>query len=115
MNNSPKYRVIITDYFSHQFKKLAKKDAKLIANLREALRNFSKHKAIFIGSKVYKIRIVGQGKGKSGGYRVYLLLLEINGVIAPVHIYSKNSTNTLTIKEITYSLQRTKEELVSFL
>lgn len=111
MNNSPTYKIVITDYFKKQLKHLVKKDTKLIENLEDELTHFSKQKAIFIKSKVYKIRIGRQNKGKSAGYRAYLLLLEINNILAPVYIYSKNEKNNLTIEELTYSIEETYAEL----
>lgn len=65
------YKIVITDYFKKQLKRLVRKDAELKANLKWELINFSKEKAISIGSGVYKVRIAGHGKGKSGGYRPY--------------------------------------------
>lgn len=81
-------------------------------NLREELVGFSKEKAISIGSGVYKIRIAGHGKGKSGGYRAYLLAIEIQGILAPVCIYSKNKQENLGFEELTWHVNRVKEELV---
>lgn len=115
MNNSPTFRIVITDYFKKQLKSLIKKDAKLIKNLEEELINFSKQKAIFIKSKIYKIRIGSQNKGKSGGYRAYLLLLEINNILAPVCIYSKKEKTNLSYEELAYSLEKTTSELENFL
>jgi len=115
MNSLPTYSIVMTDFFKKQLKKLVKKDEKLMENLKAELRNFSKQKAIFIESKVYKIRIRSKSKGKSGGYRAYVLLLEIEGLLAPVCIYSKNTQNSLSDEDLAYSLEETYAGLESIL
>lgn len=115
MTNSPMYKIVITDYFKKQLKKLVKKDDRLKKSLREELVNFNKEHAIPIGSGVYKIRIAGHGKGKSGGYRAYLLTIEVNGILAPLCIYAKNQKENLSFVELTWHVRKTKDELVKLI
>lgn len=91
---------------------MVKKDRKLKQKLKEELLGFNKQQAIAIGSGVYKIRIAAQGKGKSGGYRTYLLALEIEGILAPICLYAKNEKENLNYEEMTWHLNKTKEELI---
>jgi hypothetical protein len=105
------YKIVITDYFKKQLKRLVKKDTGLKDNLKKELLGFHKRSAISIGSGVYKIRIAGQGKGKSGGYRSYVFILEVAGILAPVCIYSKNIKENLNYEELTWHLTKTKEEI----
>lgn len=109
------YKIIITDYFKRQLKKLVKKEAKLKENLKEELIRFDKNRANSIGSSVYKIRIASHGKGKSGGYRAYLLALEIDGILAPLCIYAKNQKENLTLGELILHIKKTREELIELL
>lgn len=106
------YKIVITNYFKKQLKKLAKKDLQLKQNVKQELTGFSKQKAISIGSGVYKIRIAARGKGKSGGYRAYLFVMEIEGVLSPISIYAKNQKENLTFEEMTWHLRKMKEELL---
>ena len=115
MTSLPMYKIIITDYFKKQLKKLVKKDAELKEKLREELVCFRKEKAIPIGLGIYKIRIAGHGKGKSGGYRAYFLTIQIQGILAPLCIYAKNQKENLTFEELTWHMKKTKEELIKLI
>jgi hypothetical protein len=115
MSNYPTYKIIITNYFKKQLKKLVKKDLKLKDNLKKELLEFSKNKAISIGANVYKVRIASQNKGKSGGYRAYFFVMEIEGILAPICIYAKNYRENLTYDELTIHLENMKTELMTLL
>lgn len=109
------YRIVITGYFKKQLKKLVKKDLHLKENLKKELVGFSKQKSISIGCGVYKIRVAGQSKGKSGGYRAYLFIIEVENILAPVCIYAKNDKENLGYEELTWHLKKTKAELMNLL
>ncbi len=111
MTSLQMYKILITDYFKKQLKKLVKKDPCLKENLKQELLIFDKRKSVSIGSGVYKIRIASQGKGKSGGYRSYLFVMEIEKILTPICIYSKNVKENLSYEELTRHLMKTKEEL----
>lgn len=113
MNSFLMYKIIITNHLKKQLKRLLKKDHSLKENLRGALLNFNKSTSIPIGSGVYKIRIAREGKGKSGGYRAYLFVLELEGILAPICIYPKNEKEDLTYAELTHHLKKTKENLMN--
>ncbi len=53
MNNYQMYKVVVTDYFKRQLKKLVKKDRGLKENLKKALLSFNREAAISIGFCVY--------------------------------------------------------------
>lgn len=72
---------------------------------------FKKENSISIGSNLFKLRLRGANKGKSGGYRLYIFLVELRGIIIPIHIYSKNEKSNATYKEIAEHLEITKHEL----
>lgn len=88
-----------------------KKDRSLKENLKEVLLNFEKPNSIMIGSGVYKIRVARHGRGKSGSYRAYLFVMEIERILAPLCIYAKNEKENLTYEELTHHLGKTKDEL----
>ncbi len=111
MSNLPTYRVFITPHFKKQLKRLLKKHPKLNSIVADHLDYFDKQTAESIGKGVYKIRLEGQGKGKSGGYRMYIFVIEIDGYLSPICIYPKNEKENLTHKEMSEYLDQTKEEL----
>lgn len=109
------YKIVITDHFKKQLKRLAKKNRSLKENVKESLSSFSKESGISIGMGVYKFRLKGQSTGKSGGYRVYIFIMEIEGILTPICIYPKNEKENLTYNELAMHLEQTKEELTRLL
>ncbi len=111
MSNSPTYRVFITDHFKKQLKRLFKKHRGLSKSVADCLDYFEKDIAESIGKGVYKIRLQGQGKGKSGGYRMYIFVMEVDGYLSPICIYPKNEKENLTFKEMAEHLESVKRDL----
>jgi len=105
------YKVVITNYFKKQLKKLVKKNKNLKSKLKYELLIFDKEKAIPMGMGIFKIRLQSENKGKSGGYRLYLFLMQIEGILTPVCIYSKSYKENLTKAELTKHLANIKSEL----
>lgn len=109
------YEVLVSNYFAKQIKRLAKKNNQLKDNLKSALLNFNKNQAISIGHGVYKLRVSAENKGKSGGYRVYIYVVEINKILTPIAIYPKNEKENLSFNEMSRHLELVKIELSAFL
>lgn len=109
------YEVLISNYFAKQLKRLAKKNKDLKGSLRAALFNFNKEQSTSIGQGVYKLRLASKGKGKSGSYRVYLYVFEINKILTPIAIYAKNEKENLSLNEMILHLNNVKIELSDFL
>lgn len=109
------YEVLVSNYFAKQLKRLAKKNQKLKENLRVALFNFNKDLAVSVGQGVYKLRLACNNKGKSGGYRIYVYVVEIDKVLTPIAIYSKGEKENLTLGEMGEHLERVRDELAQFL
>jgi len=105
------YKIIITEFFKKQLKRLVKKNRLLKEELKTVLVNFDKKYAISIGNNVYKTRIAGQNKGKSGGYRMYVFIMEIENILTPICIYSKNEKENLGIQDLNKNLESTIDEL----
>ena len=102
---------LLTKHFKKQLKHYLKKDRSLAGNFKKALEIFNAKFATTIGKSVYKIRIKAQNKGKSGGYRVYILLLEVKNYIVPLCIYAKSDKANLAPKELNEHLNKTMAEL----
>lgn len=109
------YEVLVSNYFAKQFKRLAKKNKGLKDVLKSSLFNFNKELAVSIGHGVYKLRLPSQNKGKSGGYRLYVYVLEVDKILTPICIYAKSEKENLCYEEMTQHLNRTKEELARLL
>lgn len=115
MSNSKTYKIIVTRYFKKQLKRLLKKDRSLKEVFRDALLNFDKNHEVAIGMGVYKIRLKRHGKGKSGGYRLYVYIIEIDNILMPVYLYPKNEIENLSYAELTWHLEKIREELQTLL
>ena len=109
------YEVLMSRYFTKRIKRLAKKNRTLKENLRVALFNFNREHAIAIGQGVYKCRLSSENKGKSGGYRLYVYVVEVNKILTPIAIYSKNEKENLSFDEMSEHLEKVKAELLDFL
>lgn len=115
MNSLKMYKIAITHHFKKQLKYLIKKDRLLKESLKNALSVFDKKISISIGHSIYKIRLKGTNKGKSGGYRIYVFIIEINKILAPLCIFPKSEKEDITFKELIYHLESVKDELESWL
>lgn len=109
--NSLVYKVRVTQYFRRQIDKLSKSNYALRKEVWAALYTFDKRLHSSIGNKIYKIRLRGHNKGKSGGYRLLTCVLEIRGVLIPVCIYPKSRRENLTDEELTKHVNCIQEEL----
>lgn len=109
------YKLLFTDYFKRHLKRLTKKDPHLKEVLLDSLKNFQKRDGISIGRNVFKIRLAGLSKGKSGGYRLYVFILESNSVLTPLCIYAKSQKENLSSVELTKHLNQVRSELEKWL
>lgn len=100
------YKLIFAEHFKKQCKSLTKKHPRVIGDIRTALEVFQKETAQYLGAKLYKIRISSSDirKGKRGGFRVILLVIEIANILVPITIYAKNDRETISEKELEYHL-----------
>jgi len=96
------YKIEVTETFKKDVKKLQKKFKlikKDIVSLIETLRENPKQ-GVSLGGDYYKIRISNSSipTGKSGGFRVIILLV-IDEKIVLLRIYSKTDKENLTDEE----------------
>ena len=96
------WEVVVLPHFKKVLKPLAKKHRDLLLTVLFELKNFDKNRAIKITEDVYKIRISPSSlpKGKSGGFRLYVLVMEIRKRLAPITIYYKSEKENLTLPEL---------------
>jgi len=108
------YKIFISKHFKKQLKPLLKKDQNLKNVLKNELKLFDKKKCIPIGSGVFKFRLKKNGLGKSSGYRIYVFIIEFEGILTPVSIYSKSDQSNISKLELAKDLEKIKEELQCF-
>lgn len=109
------YRIIITHHFKRQLKPLFKKDRGLKERFIESLKAFDPHHVIPIGNGVFKFRLSAEGRGKSGGYRVYIFLMAIESILTPLCIYAKSDQESVSTKELAQHLEKVDRELRTLL
>lgn len=100
------YSVFISTYFKGQLKELCKKDRALKNVIVEIFEQFRIKNAIPIGKHLYKVRISKMDKGKRGGYRLYIYVLEVEKILTPIVIYAKNKQTLMTKKEVLGHLEQ---------
>ena len=104
-------KIIASEQFSKNLKRLVKKFASLkneIKELQEALQK-NPRMGIMVKENIYKIRLAvkSKGKGKSGGMRIitYVIDLELkeeseNTIIYLLTIYDKSESENISDNEI---------------
>ena len=105
------YSYLITDYFEKELKRIIRKDPRIKENVKESLRKFKKENSIYLGKSVYKIRLRRNNKGKSGGYRLFIMLMEIEKALVPIHIFSKTEKENISQEEISEYLEIARRAL----
>lgn len=105
------YNVVISEHFKRQLKREVKKNPMLKERLKETLLRFDRTLATSIGMGVYKIRLPGFNAGKSGGYGLYVFVVEVDHLLAPICLYAKSNIESLSLDEVTWHLEQVTEEL----
>lgn len=102
-----------TDIFKKSFRKLLKKDKKLIDEYEELLNNLETNQTLGtpLGNGRYKIRLKNNSnnKGKSAGYRV-VTYTKIDDTILLVYIYSKSNLESISTHKIDEIISNYKNE-----
>lgn len=106
------YEILILPHFRKQLKQYAKKYRALKQDLTESLISFDAEPATHLGRNIYKIRLRSRdsGKGKSGGFRVIILMRQQRRLI-PLTLFAKNERSTMTLAEINSHLEDVLREL----
>jgi mRNA-degrading endonuclease RelE of RelBE toxin-antitoxin system len=109
--SSKKYKIICTDNFMSEARKLAKKFPKIKEDLL-VLRDQLKVDPITgnesLGQNLYKVRMQmrDKKKGQSGGARIIIQVKIINKIVYVLSIYDKGDLETKTDKELNKLLKK---------
>jgi len=97
----------LSNTFKKQFKKYLKKDKNLINEFEKVLDSLKENPklGVSLGDNLFKIRLKGFNKGKSGGYRIINYIIADNN-IQLVFIYAKNDISTIRVDEIISILKK---------
>jgi mRNA-degrading endonuclease RelE of RelBE toxin-antitoxin system len=98
------YKVVLSDNFKKEAKKLSKKYVSLKTDLANLFVELAENPIMGtnLGNNVYKIRIAStsKNKGKSGGARVMSYLKVVEDEVLLFSIYSKGDRDSISQKEI---------------
>ena len=106
-------RVYVSKYFVKAIKPYLKKHKSLLKEITDVLDNFEPSNSVSLGSNVYKIRLTSSdlNKGKSGSFRMIILMIEVDNVITPVSLFYKGDRENITKKEIQAHAKKIIKEL----
>lgn len=98
------FKIIPTNFFSRQLKRLAKKYPSLKSDLQTINMELKENPMTGapLGKDCYKIRvaITSKGQGKSGGARVISLVRIVQNTVYLLSIYDKSEEESISGKEI---------------
>lgn len=103
------YRILLTDNFKKEAKKLSKKFASLKSDLSWLLEELEEDPFLGtdLGNNVFKIRlaITSKGKGKSGGGRIISYVQIVEEIVFLVAIYDKSKRANISKNDISKILK----------
>jgi len=90
-----------------------KKYPSLKGGVLVALKEFEKKQGVHLGRGVYKIRVrtADLNKGKSGSFRLFVLVIEVDDILIPIAIYFKGDQADMNLKELNDHLDIIRFEL----
>jgi mRNA-degrading endonuclease RelE of RelBE toxin-antitoxin system len=103
------YKIKSTKQFDKELKRIASKYPSLKSDFKNFLEKISINPATgsALGNNCYKIRlaIASKGKGKSGGARVIIYIIQIEKEVLLLSIYDKSEKETISNAEILKRVQ----------
>lgn len=104
------YKIIVTDEFEKEIKKLFKKHISLRADFSDLIESLSEnpHQGTPLGNECFKIRLLikSKGAGKSGGARVITCVKILMNTVLLISIYDKSERASISNKEIKERLKK---------
>ncbi len=79
--------------------------------MEKTLESFSRDIETHIGRGIFKVRVKGNNSGKSGGYRLYIFVIELRKLISPLCIYSKSDLTNIRMDSLTEHLKKVQSDL----
>lgn len=107
------YQPIILPHFKQQLKQLSKKYRHLEGAVIRCLESFRPDQHAPLGNKVYKVRLRSSDipRGKSKGFRMIVLVVEVDRYCIPICIFFKGDQMDISKKELNNHLEMILFEL----
>ncbi len=107
------FQIVFLPHFKRQIKPLLKKHRSLKDSVIDAIDSFDPVQHAHLGHDVYKIRIGTPSllRGKNKSFRLILLVIELDGLLVPITIYSKGDKDSVSPKELDDHIQHIIFEL----
>ncbi|MBI1961707.1 MAG: type II toxin-antitoxin system RelE/ParE family toxin [Parcubacteria group bacterium] len=107
------YQTVIVPHFRRQLERYVKKYRHLARAVIHILDSFDARQHARLGGNVYKVRIKTKDlpRGKSSGFRLIVLVVEVHKYLVPATLYFKGDKDTLSQKEINDHLSAVYFEL----
>ncbi|MBU4331570.1 hypothetical protein KKD19_02950 [Patescibacteria group bacterium] len=101
------YEIIVLPHFHGQLKRYAKKYRHIKNDVIEKLRGFDKRQHVYLGNRIYKLRLKSKDipRGKNKSLRLVILVVEMTSAIVPVILYFKGDREDISKKELKEHLQ----------
>src|SRR3989344_9603273 len=105
--------IIILPHFKRALKPLVKKHRTLLEEVKNSLKKFDPANNIKVLEKVYKLRITVKSlnRGKSGAFRLFILVTIEKRNLGPITIYAKSEKGNLPRHELDQHLELVNSEL----
>ncbi len=106
-------QIVFVPHFLRQLKPLLKKFPDLRDSVANNLDTFNPGEHTQVTERTYKIRLSTKSlrRGKSGAFRLFVLVTELEGNLVPITIYFKSEKENLTVQELKYHTQIILSEL----
>ena len=107
-------RTFLSEHFRRQLKWHIKKYPSLNDDISFALASFPTGNAISLGGGLYKIRLRSSDlpKGKSHAFRMIILFVSTEGILAPITIYSKSDRANISRRELKHHVDSVRAEII---
>ena len=105
--------IIILPHFKRALKPLTKRHRTLLEEVKNNLKDFEPANHIKVLEQVYKLRITVKSlnRGKSGSFRLFILVTIEKSNLVPITIYAKSEKENLSRHELDQHLEIVYSEL----
>ena len=104
------YKIVLTDEFEREIKRLSKKHTSLRTDFSEFINSLCENpqQGTPIGNECFKVRLLirSKGTGKSGGARVITCVKILMNTVILISIYDKSERSAISNKEINDRLKK---------
>ena len=106
-------KIIFLGYYFKKQKKYLKKYRNIESDVISALNSLDYRLISSLGKSIYKVRLSSSDvpKGKSGSFRLIVILFKIKNHVVPIDIYFKSEKENISAKELKNDFNKVNNEL----